>query len=997
MGDLFDLDVDLNYFNEQYPNLGREDQSKYYDLKELKSNMKDESIDLAILNLNVRSVLSKIDEFTALLHMMGCKFDVICLTETWLSEPVQNLANIMSFNAYHRVRDGRRGGGIAIYVNEQINCRSLDDLCVSLNHVECLFLECHHKNVKFVIGCIYRPPDGDFDSFINHMEQVLQLLSRSSYTEVFICGDFNTNMLEYQSDFHCSTFLNIMSSFSYIPLITKPTRINDMSGNHSLLDNIFIRNSLCYVPGIIMLSLSDHYPVFAICKRIFEPDHLSSVIRRQYRPFNDSNISALCDSLSLHDFSNIFELDNVNEIFVEIERVIFQYYDASCPIVTKTLSHKDNIKPWIDHEVKREIKLKNSYYKLLRMGRIERAVFNRIRNRVTNLIRDKRKAYFANKFERVRNDARRTWTLINDTIKPCSNRKRGDIRELLIDGSSVSNPTLIANKLNDHFSTVGRNVANSITSLSHHREFLSGNYPNSFFLPIVTNSDVIHYIDSLKNKKCPNDCLPAAILKRISHIVAPVLCHLFNESISQCIFPDKMKVARVVPLHKGGDPNCVSNYRPISVLNIFSKLLEKHVYKHLYSYLEKNKILNKAQFGFRNSKGTTQAIVRHTSSIYDHLDRNDLVFSLYLDYRKAFDSVDHGILLDKLFFYGIRGHPYHWFKSYLTNRSQYVNINNVTSDVQFLTHSVPQGSNLGPLLFLIYINDFPSCSDFFDFLMFADDCTLTCPIKRNNLNLAHHQINFNLESVSRWTNANRIKINCQKTKFIIFSYRHQFNLDEPISIGGYEIEQVTSIKFLGVFLDKSLCFYNHVNHISRTVARCLGIFSKLREFFSINIMRSLYYALVYPHISYGIEVWYPAAPNYVKNQIEILQKKIIRVIKFLHYNAHTQPHFVDLKLLPVQYVFKYRIGQYLFKTLKISDFDSELKSKLCTLHESHNLQTRGGNKFIVPLFMKIKSDSHIHVICVRFYNCLPENVTGKNSLQPFKIELKSFLFSCIAL
>lgn len=996
MADLFnDIDVDVNYFSEQYPDLGLEDRSKYYDISELSSDVTLDIHDLSVLSLNIWSLLPKLDEFTAILHVMKHKFDVICLTETWLNGNVLSLANITGYKSYHKVREGRRGGGVSIYINENISCKILDDYSISSDDIECLFIECQYRNVKFLIGCIYRPPSGDCGLYMNHMDNALQRLSTPLYAENFICGDFNFNMLESQNDLKCLEFMNMMSSYSYIPLITKPTRINDISGNHALLDNIFIRNSFSFVPGVIMFSISDHYPIFSICKKFF--DTVNPSFSKQFRSITDNNLAMLYNCLSQHDFSNIYEIDDLNEAFVQLERVVFGYYNDVCPLVTRSATYKDRIKPWIDQDVKREIKLKNGYYKLFRRGIIERHAFNRIRNRVNRLIKERKRAYFSDRFEHVGGDVRRTWTLINDTIKPSLSGNRGNIAELVIGDSVIRNSTLISEKLNDHFSSVGRNIASSITVHSDHREFLSGDYPNSFFLPPVVNSDIVKYINELKTKRCGNDCLPVGVLKRISCSLAPVLCFLFNKSIRECTFPDEMKVARVVPLHKGGDPNCMSNYRPISVLNVFSKILEKHVYKHLYSFLEKYKILSSTQFGFRNGRGTAQAIVRHTSDIYEDLDGNDLVFSLYLDFKKAFDSVDHDILLDKLLYYGIRGDPHCWFKSYLTNRKQFVHVNNVKSKTCSLTHSVPQGSNLGPLLFLLYINDFPLCSNYFKFIMFADDCTLTCPIKRNNLDAAHQMINQNLESIFRWTISNRIKINAQKTKFILYSFRNHINLNESIIIGGEIIEQVTNVKFLGMFIDSNLRFNYHVHHISKKIARCLGILYKLRDFFPTHILKSLYYTLAYPYLSYGIEVWYSAAPNYVKNQIEILQKKIIRVIQCLDRNEHTLPHFVALKLFPLEYIFKYRVGFYMFKTLNFDQFDPDLKSRLCTSHDRHNLYTRNRNKFIIPTFNRVKADSHIHVICVKIYNSLPEYVTAKTSLSSFKYSYKCCLFSSICI
>ena len=280
--------------------------------------------------------------------------------------------------------------------------------------------------------------------------------------------------------------------------------------------------------------------------------------------------------------------------------------------------------------------------------------------------------------------------------------------------------------------------------------------------------------------------------------------------------------------------------------------------------------------------------------------------------------------------------------------------------------------------------------------MFADDCTLSCAIKRNDLSGAHALINLNLQSVSRWTNANKIKINAQKTKYMIFSYRDRFQFGEPVIIDTEVIEQVTSVKFLGMFLDNNLCFSYHVNHISGIIARCLGIFGKLRSFFPIRIMKSLYYALVYPYLSYGVEVWYSAAPAYVRNQIVVLQKKIVRVMNSLEYVAHTLPYILNMELLPVEYVYQYRVSQYLFKTLNIPNFDRYLSVKLVTLLDQHDHNTRGTDRFVVPVFRRVKSDSHIHCVSVKLWNSLPCNVKNKNSLCSFKREVRVHLLTLLS-
>ena len=287
----------------------------------------------------------------------------------------------------------------------------------------------------------------------------------------------------------------------------------------------------------------------------------------------------------------------------------------------------------------------------------------------------------------------------------------------------------------------------------------------------------------MKNKKCNLDCIPIVIIKSISHTISPIMSNIINKSVTTGVFPNVLKMARVVPFYKGGSPTSCGNYRPISILNIFAKIVEKVVYKQLSNYFESKNILIDEQYGFRSNKSTTQALLSHITNIYDSLDNDDYIFSLYLDFSKAFDSVDHSILLRKLYHYGIMGVPHDWVRSYLSDRKQFVSVNDVQSDIRTLTHSVPQGSNLGPLLFLIFINDLPKCNDYFKCVMFADDCTLSWAVPTQYLHNAHVDIHRNFVSVNRWLCANKIQVNIQKTKYVIYSCRGQLKLQSDVCIG----------------------------------------------------------------------------------------------------------------------------------------------------------------------------------------------------------------------
>ena len=627
---LGDFDAELNHFNEVYPELNSNVQSLYYDLDQFKSSCISTSNDLSIFHVNVRSLYPKMDELLCLLSSLGHHFDVICITETWLTEELVDMVKIDKYRMFSLIRNGRRGGGISIFVHDRINnCELMRDFYQCQDNIESLVIECTVGPRKFAIGCIYRPPNTDYAIFMNFLELMLDELSGDLYSNAFLCGDFNVNILNCDTEPSSTDFLNVMSSNSFLPLITKPSRINDVSGCHSLIDNIFCKDPISYVSGLIVTALSDHYPVFSIHKNIFDFDADSPRSRNiRYRIINEASIHSLCTSLSVYDFSRIYEMDDVDEAFSQFETTVMHYYNICCPIVNRCLSYKDLTKPWIDIEAKKEIKLRDSFLKLYRSGRMRQETFNRVRNRVTKLIRDKKQQYFSSKFERIKGDIRRTWSLINDIVKPCNNCERGVISKLLVDGTEINNTLQIANVANEYFSNIGSNIANSISNPPNYRDFLAGNYPNSFFFPPTNTVEVTEYIRSLKNKKCSIHCLSPLVLKQLTYIIAPVLTFLINLSISKCMFPKCLKVARVVPLFKGGNRMQIAHYRPISVLNIFSKIIEKQAFKHLYKYLETNNVLTDCQFGFRYKRSTTEAIVQHCDYIYEALDENNICFSM---------------------------------------------------------------------------------------------------------------------------------------------------------------------------------------------------------------------------------------------------------------------------------------------------------------------------------------------------------------------------------
>lgn len=517
--------------------------------------------------------------------------------------------------------------------------------------------------------------------------------------------------------------------------------------------------------------------------------------------------------------------------------------------------------------------------------------------------------------------------------------------------------------------------------------------PNSIYLQKIEKSEIEKIIKSLKNASAGFDDILAKIVKSTYHLFIDPLTHVLNLSVENGFFPDEMKLAKIIPLHKSGDTMNICNYRPVSILPLFSKILERVIYNRLIEFVNKNNLLYKFQFGFRKNHSANMALITLIDKIASAIDKGDIVVGLFLDLKKAFDCVNHKILLNKLFHYGIRGLAYNWFKDYLDQRKQYVNLQYYESSKAVIKCGVPQGSILGPLLFLLYVNDIANISKILLPLIFADDTNLF--LQGKSVNETIDIMNSEMVKVVKWLQVNKLLLNLDKTHYIIFhSNKKKINVHHSgIKINNQDVEFVNSTKFIGVILDEKLTWEKHILMIKSKIAKGMGILCKAKKTFHISTLTTLYYSIIYPHLTYCIEVWGNSAKVYL-NSLFVMQKKIIRIIKSAGYTAHTDPIFSELKLLRLSDIYTLYIMTFVFKFIKgmLPKVFDNFFQRNCDVSTR---VTRNSHKLHLPKFRTVLYKNTIKYHGVSEWNNLINIMDDKCSVHAFKKRVKCHLLKNI--
>ena len=415
------------------------------------------------------------------------------------------------------------------------------------------------------------------------------------------------------------------------------------------------------------------------------------------------------------------------------------------------------------------------------------------------------------------------------------------------------------------------------------------------------------------------------------------------------------------------------------------------MHKRLYEFLEKNNLLYSLQFGFRSKHSTSHTLISMTEKIRNTIDNGNYGCGIFIDLKKAFDTVNHSILLRKLDHYGIRGISLQWSESYLSNRNQYVSVNGHTSEQLSITHGVPQGSVLGPLLFLIFINDLPKVSMFLNFYLFADDTNIY--YESSDLLNIQKIVNRELRKVRKWLEANRVALNIDKTNFVLF-HSSQRNLTEHIvlKIGNKKLKQESHARFLGVLLDSTLSWKFHISELSKKLARTVGLFYKIRNYAPQDTLMLLYHAIFAPFLTYGVSAWGLTYPSML-DSISALQKKTLRIVTFSDKTAPSLPIFDGLQVLKFSDIIFLLIVSFVFECVHnlAPTYFRNYFTSIQSIHDIGTRQSLKGDLFALCCNTTQYGPRSIHYTGVRLWNSLPCEIRDSPSLPVFRKKIKSHI------
>lgn len=929
--------------------------------------------------LNARSICSKgkFDELKVVIRSIPATVHIILIAETWIKneDQVQQL-QLQNYTHYHSYRTDKIGGGVSIYAHNDLNHSLVESIYSGGNNYLWIKLE----NYALDIGVVYYPGDTDFDTFVDALDMQLQQRNRS-----LVFGDFNINLLE--GNRKRAVYKNTLKEAGYTILnkINKDYFTRETATKKSILDHVStnLKNdhfhlALCDSP------MSDHRQIYLSIRKQKPPQ----IKRIAYTALNYENLYASVKEQ---------KLEFVDRSFSELEEIIKINIESSK--LTKFKIQNPPLKDWINKDILNAISRRNQLWMEHRKDPKNATLANtylHVRNEVTAAIKNTKDSYYYKKFSDCKNNPKKTWSLINNlsSLKVKSNCAP---LKLTTETDSSSDLKGICNIFNHYFSTIGARLAEKIplhSNNTNQNNQLQSNSNNALeltsFKPCTTD-EVIKIINNLDhNSSTGLDGVSAKAIKCIKNLIADRLSGCLNVLLSEGHFPNSLKLAKVSPIYKSGVKTDPGNYRPISVLPILSKILEKILFERLETHLNSINFITDRQFGFRPKSNTLAATLDLITKIQHNIDRKNIVLGVFIDLKKAFDTVSHKLLLEKLTTIGIRDVALEMFSSYLKDRQQVVKIDGYQSRALPIHCGVPQGSILGPLLFLIYINNVDKIGLNGHITLYADDtCLFYFGTSMNNI---ISQAQQDLDTLTAWLQQNLLTINASKTSFIIFKAKNKpippFN---SLKIHNIPIQEKKHEKYLGLHLDSQLTWKPHIDHIKKKISSLMGSLRPIVRCIPRKARYNIYNSLVKSHLIYLIEIWGNAGKTKI-SELQVIQNKIIKLLFHYPYRTPTARIYKETHIMNIKQLFNYHTCLLTRKVLHNTIHTS------ITLTQSQQVTQRSRRRASYLVLPKTRTNygkRMFHYKGAQMFNKLPSSIKGIDSLDVFKKKLAQYVVEVV--
>ena len=946
---------------------------------------------------NIDGNNTNFDTFVAETHKFKDNLSVIGLVETNINNEQKELYKIDNFKSFYndKLDNKKSGTGVAIYINETLNATKNNMATTTLPYIESLFLKITKGTQKANVGVIYRPPNSSLKDFLDEIQKIIKSLPK---TITYVMGDFNINLHKSDSDSAISEFEELFISEGLFPVISLATHTHLSTGTKTCIDNIFTNKiELIENSGVMDNLGKGHSHIFTTSTYNFDSKKNKKEKTTQYYSFSCKNTDRLVEKLEENQLSLINNtitnspnstIPNFSDFITNFKN----YLDETCKLEVprKTVRNAIN-NPWITESIITSVERKAELYDSWKStctkvdphgDRTLHKMFSDYRRCLKHIINFEKSKLYKNKFEGASGNPKKTWEIINQLR---GKLKKSMNPEFVIDNKRIYDRRTIANAFNKYFASIASKLNDEVKikplTGTKYSDFMPHRQANSMFLYDCNEEEIKQLIKSLENGKSSD--IPVSVIKKCSNIISPILALQFNYLMEIGTFPDELKLGKISPIHKKENEELLKNYRPVSTLPIFGKIFEKIIYSRLYSYFTSKGILHDKQFGFRKHHSTSHALNYSIDTIKTSLRNGDHILGIFIDLSKAFDTIDHTILLDKLEHYGIRGRTLSLVTSYLSNRKQCVSALGELSDQLPIIYGVPQGSCLGPLLFLVYINDIANICNSSELILFADDTNIF--IKGKTKKETYEAANRVLKLISSYMICNKLHINLEKSCYMYFSKPNlkNDNLEDTntlqIWLDGNEIKQVTETKFLGITIDNNLSWEAHIKSLTKKLASCTGSINRIMQSIPEHLHRNIYSTLFESYLTYGISVW-GGASNKKIEKLFYAQKKIVRVLfgdreKYLdkfktcvrarpfgeqaltsefYKKEHSKPLFNEHNILNLKNLYFYHISNETFKILK---FRSPI-----SIHDMYNGSKRNGKELF--LITPAPNDSYLYKSCI---------------------------------